>query len=242
MVAAQRREAEGASRLPATRRDPARGRPAVPALPASRLPLRPPRGPRRGAAGPRDAVADRDRGAGAAALARRTRAGGDRCHGRDPGGLADRNRARLPAPGLVAGLAAREPRRVRGRRRDPRGGTGRRDAARPRLSRPAARVRARELPLAALPGGSLRGRADLDLDLEPGETGPEGSSGFDARDGALGLPGLPMPLPFTRLVGELRLGGEQLAELANTVLEGPLVSARASGTLGRAARVEASPS
>ena len=97
-----------------------------------------------------------------------------------------------------------------------------------------------QLPLAAaLPGGSLSGLADLNLDLEVGETGPEGSSGFEARNGALGLPGLPVQLPFTSLVGELRFGGDHLAELANGVLEGPLVSARMSGTLGRAARVEA---
>ena len=96
------------------------------------------------------------------------------------------------------------------------------------------------LPLAAaLPGASLRGLADLTLDLELAETGPEGSTRFEARDGALGLPGLPVPVPFTSLVGELRLGGDNLAELTNGVLEGPLVSARASGTLGRAAQVEA---
>jgi len=96
------------------------------------------------------------------------------------------------------------------------------------------------LPLAAaLPGGSLRGLADLNLDLEWGETGPEGSSGFEVRDGALGLPGLRVQVPFTSLIGELRFGGDNLAELANLVLEGPLVSARASGTLGRAERVEA---
>jgi type II secretion system protein N len=92
---------------------------------------------------------------------------------------------------------------------------------------------------AALPGGSLRGLADLELDLALGEAGPEGSSGFEVANGALGLPGLPMQIPFTKLVGELRLGGDNLAELSKLELEGPLVSARANGTLGHAARVEA---
>ncbi len=97
-----------------------------------------------------------------------------------------------------------------------------------------------QLPFAtALPGGVLRGLASLDLDLELGGAGLEGSSDFDVRDGALGLPGLPVQVPFTSLIGVLRFGGENLAELANGVLEGPLVSARASGTLGRAAQVEA---
>jgi len=96
------------------------------------------------------------------------------------------------------------------------------------------------LPLsAALPGSSLHGVADLAIDLEVGESGPVGSSGFDVKNGLLGLPGLPIQVPFTSLVGELHLGGENLAELSGLVLEGPLVSARASGTLGHAARVEA---
>jgi type II secretion system protein N len=96
------------------------------------------------------------------------------------------------------------------------------------------------LPLsAALPGSSLHGVADLAVDVEVGEAGPVGSTGFDVKNGQLGLPRLPIEVPFTSLVGELRFGGENLAELSGLVLEGPLVSARASGTLGRAARVEA---
>ena len=92
---------------------------------------------------------------------------------------------------------------------------------------------------AALPGLSLRGVAELDLDFELGEAGPVGATAFTARNGALGVPGLPIQVPFTSLVGELQLGGANLAELSSLVLEGPLLSARASGTLGHAARVEA---
>ena len=92
---------------------------------------------------------------------------------------------------------------------------------------------------AALPGGSLRGVADFDVDLTLGEAGPEGDCDFEVANGALGLPGLPMQIPFTSLVGELRLGGDHLASLPKLELEGPLVSARANGTLGHAARVEA---
>ena len=95
------------------------------------------------------------------------------------------------------------------------------------------------LPLASvLPGSSLRGVAELDLDLELGAAGPEGSSDFQAVNGELALPSLPMPVPFTSLAGNLVLGGEQLAELSNFALEGPLVSARANGTLGRAEPIE----
>ncbi len=50
---------------------------------------------------------------------------------------------------------------------------------------------------------------------------------------------MPVQVPFTSLVGELQLGGDNLAELSDLVLEGPLLSARAKGTLGHAAHVEA---
>lgn len=102
------------------------------------------------------------------------------------------------------------------------------------------RVELAQLPvLAELPGAVLSGLADLDLDLESSEAGPEGSGAFEVRDGMLGVPGLPVPLPFSSLVGELRFGGENLAELSDLVLEGPLVSLRANGTLGHAASVAA---
>ena len=98
------------------------------------------------------------------------------------------------------------------------------------------------LPLAAaLPGASLRGQADIGLDLVLAQEGSEGSSRFDARDGSLELPGLPMPLPFTSFAGELRFGGESLVELGSATLTGPLVSVLASGTLGRGASVATSP-
>jgi hypothetical protein len=98
------------------------------------------------------------------------------------------------------------------------------------------------LPLAAaLPGTSLRGQADIGLDFVIGEQGPQGSSRFRARDGSLGIPAVPLPVPFTSFEGELRYGGESLVELGSATLTGPLISALASGTLGRGASVESSP-
>jgi hypothetical protein len=97
-------------------------------------------------------------------------------------------------------------------------------------------------PLAsALPGASLQGSARIGLDLVLGQEAPEGSSRFDIRDGALQLPGLPMPVSFTRLEGELRYGGANLVEIESATLSGPLLSLVASGTLGRGASVETSP-
>jgi hypothetical protein len=98
-----------------------------------------------------------------------------------------------------------------------------------------------QLPLPALlPGVSLRGQAEIHVDFVPGEEGVESTSRFDARDGALGLATLP-PVPFTSLAGELRYGGENLLELASTTLEGPLLSALASGRLGHCASPSTSP-
>ena len=98
------------------------------------------------------------------------------------------------------------------------------------------------LPLAAaLPGASLRGQADIGLDLVLGQEGSEGTSRFNARDGSFELPGLPLPVPFTSFAGELRYGGESLVELGSATLTGPLVSVLASGKLGRGASVGTSP-
>jgi hypothetical protein len=97
------------------------------------------------------------------------------------------------------------------------------------------------LPLAAvLPGVLLRGQAEIRVDFVPGEEGVEGTSRFRAIDGSLGVRGLP-PAPFTSFAGELRYGGENLLELADMTLEGPLISVLASGTLGRGASPETSP-
>jgi hypothetical protein len=98
------------------------------------------------------------------------------------------------------------------------------------------------LPLAAaLPGSSLEGQAQIGLDWVVSDESSQGRSRFDARDGSLGLPGLPMPLPFTRFQGELRYGGESLVEIEDATLTGPLVSLQLEGRLGRGASVETSP-
>jgi hypothetical protein len=98
------------------------------------------------------------------------------------------------------------------------------------------------LPLAAaLPQSSLQGQADLRLELVLGGEAPQAGGRFSARDGSLGLPGLPAPVPFTSFAGELAYGGENLLELADATLEGPLVSVLAGGSLGRGASLASSP-
>jgi hypothetical protein len=104
------------------------------------------------------------------------------------------------------------------------------------------KVELTNLPLAAaLPGASLRGLADIRMDLVLDDEAPEGASRFSARDGSLRLPGLPVPVPFTSFEGELAYGGENQLALDQATLTGPLVTLVASGTVGHGASFETSP-
>jgi type II secretion system protein N len=105
----------------------------------------------------------------------------------------------------------------------------------------------RDVSLALLPiqdfaaGTLLDGRADATIDLRMAETGPEGSVVFEAKDGSLSLPMLPIGVPFEKLSAALELGGDGLAKLASLDLVGPLASLTASGTLGRGPTLELAP-
>lgn len=81
---------------------------------------------------------------------------------------------------------------------------------------------------------TLKGRADADLDITLRETGPEGDIEFEARDGLLTHPNLPLPLPFQKLTGEIELGGANWAQIEKLQLSSPLATGSASGTIGRA--------
>lgn len=93
----------------------------------------------------------------------------------------------------------------------------------------------RLLPAAVLAdyGLSLDGQLGGELDLRLGELGPEGDLTLHAADGSLALPGLPIGMPFERIDAEATLGGEQLARIASLVVDGPMISLDASGTVGR---------
>ncbi len=79
----------------------------------------------------------------------------------------------------------------------------------------------------------LQGRADADLDITMREAGPEGEFEFEARDGMLTHPNLPLPMPFQKLTGEIDLGGTVWAQIKNVELASPLASGHAKGTVGR---------
>lgn len=98
------------------------------------------------------------------------------------------------------------------------------------------------LPLQqVLPGASLEGRADLEAALELRPDGPRGELQFVAQEGSLTIPGLPLALPYTTLRGTLQFRDETALELESLVLEGPMLAAQASGSVGRAPRLAMAP-
>lgn len=99
-----------------------------------------------------------------------------------------------------------------------------------------------QLPPELLSGPfQLDGVADIDVDLAGGEQGSEGRVVFEAREGILQHPQLPLPMPFQKLDGEIELGGDAMATIHRLGLESPLASGKAKGTIGRAARFELAP-
>jgi type II secretion system protein N len=105
----------------------------------------------------------------------------------------------------------------------------------------------RNVSLALLPigdvaaGTSIDGRADATIDLAMSEAGLQGSVRFEAKNGSLTLPVLPIGVPFEKLTGDLALGGDVVAKLTSLDLAGPLVALTASGTIGKGATTELSP-
>jgi len=98
------------------------------------------------------------------------------------------------------------------------------------------------LPLQEIaPGVQLDGRVDATIDVTITEAGPQGSARFEAKQGSLVLPLLPIGVPFDELSGDLALGGDTLAVLNAFALAGPLVTLTASGTVGRDADTHLAP-
>lgn len=99
-----------------------------------------------------------------------------------------------------------------------------------------------KLPLQSLlPGASIDGKASGDLDVTTGPNGARGYFHLEARDGSVGLPHLPVALPYTTLRTDVRLTDAALAEISSLELDGPLLSVRVSGSIGRASLLAAAP-
>ena len=101
----------------------------------------------------------------------------------------------------------------------------------------------RSVDLTALPtesivaGFSMTGRIDGNLDLvfEPGKPSV-GDVSFQAKEGSVRAPNLPLPVPFDRLNGELALGGEQYALVHGLQIRGGVLDGDLEGTVGHAER------
>jgi type II secretion system protein N len=91
------------------------------------------------------------------------------------------------------------------------------------------------------PGLSLDGKIDADLDVAVREAGTEGSVAFEAKDGSLTMPVLPIGLPFEKLTGTFELGGESLVKVDAFDLQGPVIALTASGTVGKGATSDLAP-
>lgn len=87
----------------------------------------------------------------------------------------------------------------------------------------------------------LQGRADADVDVVVRDEGPEGSVEFEARDGLLTHPELPIPMQFSKLTGEVDLGGQHWAEIKSFALESPLATGHVTGTVGKGPAFASAP-
>lgn len=99
-----------------------------------------------------------------------------------------------------------------------------------------------KLPLKRfVPDLVLAGVANLDVDVRSGAAGPSGTVELAAHDGSIGIPGMPVDLPYTSLKGRADLGGKNRLRVENLVMDGPMISLQAKGTLGAGPRLETSP-
>jgi type II secretion system protein N len=92
------------------------------------------------------------------------------------------------------------------------------------------------LPLERLASGlSLAGRVDLKADVVLPRSGDaQGELSFQARDGTVIAPGLPVALPFQKLEGVLSLGGDVFANVSTLSFKSAQLTADLSGTIASA--------
>ena len=95
-----------------------------------------------------------------------------------------------------------------------------------------------ELPLSDLwPGFDAEGTVDASLDLKLSDRGVEGWVAFEAFEGSLTLPEIPVAVPFDRIEGAFALGGESILDLETLHLDGPLLRAEVTGRIDQASNL-----
>ncbi|MED5262575.1 MAG: type II secretion system protein GspN, partial [Myxococcota bacterium] len=90
-----------------------------------------------------------------------------------------------------------------------------------------------QLPVpGALARASLAGTGELEFDLEkPAEGSWQGTARFSIQDGSFAPPDLGIAIPYSTLQSALTLGPDGFLELADTRLDGPVVSGTATGRI-----------
>jgi len=84
----------------------------------------------------------------------------------------------------------------------------------------------------ALARASLMGTGELEFDLQkPAEGNWQGTARFSVQDGSFAPPDLELTVPYTRLQSALTLGPDGFLELAETQLDGPILSGTATGRI-----------
>ncbi|MAI77906.1 MAG: type II secretion system protein GspN [Deltaproteobacteria bacterium] len=71
--------------------------------------------------------------------------------------------------------------------------------------------------------------AEADLQLRAGQAA--GPVEFEALAGSFSHPEIPIPVEFKRLIGELALGGQNLLEVKELLLDGPVIAADIGGVI-----------
>lgn len=98
------------------------------------------------------------------------------------------------------------------------------------------------LPLGALAGElPVEGLLDAELALTDGSRGLHGRVRFEARDGSLAAPELPVAIPYDSLRGALTRGEDGAVEVESLELEGPLLTLSAQGRVGAAPSLRNAP-
>jgi type II secretion system protein N len=104
------------------------------------------------------------------------------------------------------------------------------------------RVALASLPLDSVaPDLALDGTGEADVDVRSGEDGPAGSIVLHVADGSIGLPGLPIALPFETFDGTGELGGDARLVVQKLSLIGPMLSVEGSGQVGRSPALDSAP-
>ena len=91
------------------------------------------------------------------------------------------------------------------------------------------------------PTWALDGFATADVDVRSGERGPEGRVELHAVEGSVGLPGLPVALPFQSLDAAATLGGDAQLRLERFALGGPMLSADGEAVVASAPAFATAP-